>query len=216
MPVAVYDALIEAIHDALPSMYRYMALRKKALGVDELHMYDLYTPIVTEGNLPMDYDEAKTAVVEAAGAAGRGLYRDAGAGPGKPLGGVYENKGKASGAYSWGCWGVHPYVLMNYAGTVDSAFTLAHELGHAMHSYYSNSHQDYNNANYPMLLAEVASTCNEALFMQYLLGKTQDKAKRKFLINYFLEQFRTTGIPPGECLPSLRPSYTGGRSRGRR
>lgn len=192
VPVAVYDALIEAIHDALPSMYRYMALRKKALGVDELHMYDLYTPIMTEGNLPMDYDEAKTAVVEALAPLGVDYTGTLAQGLESHWVDVYENKGKASGAYSWGCWGVHPYVLMNYAGTVDSAFTLAHELGHAMHSYYSNSHQDYNNANYPMLLAEVASTCNEALFMQYLLGKTQDKAKRKFLINYFLEQFRTT------------------------
>lgn len=192
VPVGVYHALIEAVHQALPAMYRYMALRKKALGVDELHMYDLYTPIVQDVDMPMTYDEAKDEILKALKPLGEKYIAALTKGLESRWVDVYENKGKASGAYSWGVWGIHPYVLMNYSGTVDSAFTLAHELGHAMHSYLSNENQDYNNADYPLILAEVASTCNEALLMQYLLGKTEDKAQKKFLINYFLEQFRTT------------------------
>ena len=105
---------------------------------------------------------------------------------------VYENKGKTSGAYSWGVWGTHPYVLLNWNDTINNAFTLAHELGHAMHSYFADTAQPYVDAQYPILLAEVASTCNEAIFMQYMLKNTDDKAQRLYLLNYFLEQFRTT------------------------
>lgn len=193
VPQEVYDSLIEAIHDSLPSMHRYMRLKKKMLGVEELHMYDLYVPVVDDVEMKISYEEAVDMI-------GDGL---------KPLGeeyikimidgvknnkwvDVYENKGKTSGAYSWGIWGTHPYVLMNWNDTVDNAFTLAHELGHAMHTHYSDSTQPYHLSGYPLILAEVASTCNEALFMDFMLGKTQGKKERMFLLNYFLEQFRTT------------------------
>ncbi len=193
VPQEVYDSLIEAIHDALPSMHRYMRLKKKMLGVDELHMYDLYVPVVEDVEMKVSYEEACDLISEGLKPLGDeyiNIMTD-----GVKNGGwvdVYENKGKTSGAYSWGVWGAHPYVLMNWNDTIDNAFTLAHELGHAMHTHYSDSTQPYHLADYKLILAEVASTCNEALFMDYMLKKTEHKKERMFLLNYFLEQFRTT------------------------
>ncbi|MGI6316633.1 MAG: oligoendopeptidase F [Christensenellales bacterium] len=188
----VYNNLIEAVHDALPDMHRYMALRKKALDVDELHMYDIYVPIVPDVEMKITYPEAKALVAEALAPMGEEYVKIMQSGMDAGWMDVYENKGKTSGAYSWGIWGVHPYVLLNWSDTVDSAFTLAHELGHSMHSWYSDHAQTYQDAAYPLLLAEVASTSNEALMMDYLLKTTEDAGKKKRLLNYFLEQFRGT------------------------
>lgn len=192
VPVAVYEQLIEAVHEKLPALQKYLELRKRMLGLDQLEMYDLYTPIVPDCAMPMDYEEAKALVKEAL----------------KPLGerygelldeaynnhwiDVYENAGKTSGAFSWGVYGVHPFVLLNHQDNVDHAFTLAHELGHAMHSYHSNEKQPYETADYKIMVAEVASTVNETLMMQYLLGKETDRVKRAYLLNQQLESYRTT------------------------
>ena len=191
--VDVYKNLISAIHDALPSMYKYMEIKRKKLGVDKLHMYDLYVPVFQADGMEVTYPQSKDMVLDALQPLG-GEYNGAlkaGLDSGRWVD-VYENKGKRSGAYSWGVWGTHPYVLLNWNDTINNAFTLAHELGHAMHSHFSDTTQTYVDAQYPILLAEVASTCNEAIFMQYMLKKTTDKAQRLYLLNYFLEQFRTT------------------------
>jgi oligoendopeptidase F len=172
-------------------MYRYTRLRKKRLGVEELHMYDLYTPIVKDVTWPVTFEEAKEIVLKAMAPLGADYTALLQKGFHEGWIDVYENKGKRSGAYSSGAR-VHPYVLLNYQGTLDDVFTLAHEMGHAIHSYLSNTHQPTVYANYRIFVAEVASTCNEALLMEYLLSVTEDKKKRSYLLNYFLEQFRTT------------------------
>ncbi len=186
IPVAVYKNLIETVHANMDKMYRYVALRKKLLGVDELHMYDVYTPIVSGVDMKIPFDEAKKIVYEALAPMGeeyRALI--------KRWIDVYENEGKRSGAYSAGAM-VHPYVLLNYSGTLDSVFTLAHEMGHALHSWYSNHRQSALYSRYRIFVAEVASTCNEALLMHYLLEKTTDKKERAYLINHALEEFKGT------------------------
>ena len=191
VPTAVYTNLIEAVHKNMDKMYRYVALRKKLLGVDELHMYDIYTPLVEDVDKKASIDEAKQTVYDALAPLGEDYRRILKQGFDSRWIDVYENAGKRSGAYSAGAK-VHPYVLLNYTGTLDSQFTLAHEMGHAMHSYLSNHTQTPLDADYVIFVAEVASTCNEALLMEYLLGKTTDKKERAYLINHFLEQFRTT------------------------
>lgn len=191
VPVEVYYNLIDAVHQNMQPMYRYVALRKKLLGVNELHMYDLYTPIVSDVDVNIPYEEAKQTVYDALAPMGdeyRAILKE---GFDNGWIDVYENVGKCSGAYSAGLR-VHPYVLLNYSGTLDSMFTLAHEMGHAIHSYLSNRTQPVAYSNYSIFVAEVASTCNEALLMQHLLNTTTDKRRRAYLINYFLEQFRTT------------------------
>ena len=191
VPSDVYYSLIDAVHANMDKMYRYVALRKKLLGVDELHYYDLYAPMVSNAEVNIPYEEAKNTVLEAV----------------KPLGGeyceimrggfengwvdVYENENKCSGAYSAGAR-VHPFVLLNHTDDLQSEFTIAHEMGHALHSYLSNKHQSVTYADYKIFVAEVASTFNENLLMQHLLKTTADKRRRAYLINYFLEQFRTT------------------------
>lgn len=190
--ISVYDNLIATIREHLPLMHRYISLRKKALGVDELHMYDLYVPIVPEVDMKIPYDQAVQTIKEALHPLGEDY--------GKVLeegftGGwidVHENEGKTSGAYSWGAYTTHPFVLMNYQDNVNNMFTLAHEMGHALHSYYSNKNQPYTYADYKIFVAEVASTVNEALLMNHLLETTNDKHQRMYLINYYLEQFRGT------------------------
>lgn len=190
--ISVYDNLIATIREHLPLMHRYISLRKKALGVDELHMYDLYVPIVPEVDMKIPYDQAVQTIKEALHPLGEDY--------GKVLeegftGGwidVRENEGKTSGAYSWGAYTTHPFVLMNYQDNVNNMFTLAHEMGHALHSYYSNKNQPYTYADYKIFVAEVASTVNEALLMNHLLETTNDKHQRMYLINYYLEQFRGT------------------------
>ncbi|MBU5490046.1 oligoendopeptidase F [Butyricicoccus intestinisimiae] len=191
VPTEVYTNLISAVHENMAPMYRYVDLRRKLLGVDELHMYDLYTPIVSDVDVNIPYEEAKQTVYDALACMGddyRAILKE---GFDNRWIDVYENVGKCSGAYSAGLR-KHPYVLLNYSGTLDSMFTLAHEMGHAIHSYLSNKHQPIAYSNYSIFVAEVASTCNEALLMQHLLKTTEDKKRRAYLINYFLEQFRTT------------------------
>lgn len=191
VPVPVYTNLIEAVHKNLDKMYRYVDLRKKLLGVDELHMYDLYTPLLSGVDKTTPIEEAKKNVYDALAPLGEDYRRILKEGFDNRWIDVYENAGKRSGAYSAGAK-VHPFVLLNYTGTLDSQFTLAHEMGHALHSYLSNKHQNPVDAEYVIFVAEVASTCNEALFMEHLLSKTTDKKERAYLINHFLEQFRGT------------------------
>lgn len=192
VPVAVYEQLIEAVHEKLPALQKYLALRKRQLGLDQLEMYDLYTPIVPECSMPMTYEEAKALVKEALEPLGERYGRLLDEAYDNHWIDVYESAGKTSGAFSWGVYGVHPFVLLNHQDNVDHAFTLAHELGHAMHSYHSNEKQPYETADYRIMVAEVASTVNETLMMQYLLGHETDPVKRAYLINQQLESYRTT------------------------
>lgn len=192
VPVAVYEQLIEAVHEKLPALQKYLALRKRQLGLDQLEMYDLYTPIVPECSMPMTYEEAKALVKEALKPLGERYGRLLDEAYENHWIDVYESAGKTSGAFSCGVYGVHPFVLLNHQDNVDHAFTLAHELGHAMHSYHSNEKQPYETADYRIMVAEVASTVNETLMMQYLLGHETDPVKRAYLINQQLESYRTT------------------------
>ncbi|MDE7203626.1 MAG: oligoendopeptidase F [Lachnospiraceae bacterium] len=187
----VYYNLIDAVHENMDSMYKYVRLRKKLLKVDALHMYDLYVPIVANAERDIPFAETKENIREALSVLGDDYVALLDEGFRNRWIDIYENPGKRSGAYSSGCR-VHPYVLLNYKNNLDSEFTTAHEMGHALHSYLSNKNQPVVDAEYVIFVAEVASTCNEALLMQYLLKKTTDKKERAYLINYFLEQFRTT------------------------
>ena len=191
VPTSVYLNLIETVHKHMDKMHRYVRLRKKLLGVDELHFYDVYTPLVEDVEKKIPFAEAKQTVYEALAPLGEEYRRILKEGFENRWIDVYQNEGKRSGAYSAGA-AVHPYVLLNYSGTLDSQFTLAHEMGHALHSYLSNKHQNPIDADYVIFVAEVASTCNEALLMEYLLNKTTDKKERIYLINHFLEQFKGT------------------------
>lgn len=188
---AVYYNLIDTVHENMHYMHDYIALRKKLLGVDELHMYDVYAPLVDEANRRITFDEAKANVLDAMSVFGEEYISVLKSAFENRWIDIYENKGKRSGAYSCGDF-THPFVLLNHKDNLDSEFTLAHEMGHAMHSYMSNKHQEPIYAEYKLFVAEVASTCNEALLMQYLLKKTTDKKERAALINYFLEQFKGT------------------------
>lgn len=192
IPESVYDNLIETVHKHLPAMHRYVALRKKLLGVDQLHMYDLYVPVVEETGKSYPYDEAKEIVKKALVPMGEEYVKIVSEGMDKDWVDVYENENKRGGAYSWGAYGTHPYVLLNHQDNLDSVFTLAHEMGHAMHSYLSDRKQSITYAGYLIFVAEVASTCNESLLMQYLLNNTEDEKERKFLVNHQLESFRGT------------------------
>ncbi|MBQ8595350.1 MAG: oligoendopeptidase F [Oscillospiraceae bacterium] len=192
VPEEVYDNLIEAVHGNLDKMYKYVALRKKMLGVDELHMYDVYTPIVADAASKISIDEAKATVLEALAVLGEDYTALLKEGFENRWIDVYENEGKRGGAYSTGSGKPHPYVLLNHKDTLDSMFTLAHEMGHALHSYHSTKYQPVNTAGYVIFVAEVASTCNEVLLMRHLLGKTTDKTERAYLINHFLDSFKGT------------------------
>ncbi len=192
VPLSVYDGLIEAIKSRLPSIEKYLELRRRALGLDQLYMYDLYVPIVPATPKKLAYEDAKKLVKEA--------LKPLGEEYGKMLDVAYserwidvpQNRGKTTGAYSWGSYGAHPYVLLNYQEEEDYAFTLAHELGHALHSYYSDTSLPYQDAQYKIMAAEVASTVNEVLLTRHLLKSESDPARRAYLINHYLEQFRTT------------------------
>jgi len=192
VPVSVYDTLIETVHRHLPAMHRYVALRKKVLGVDKLQMYDVMVPLVPEAHMHIEYPEAWGMVLKGIAPMGEEYVALAKRACEDRWVDVYENPGKTSGAYSWGHYDVHPYILLNYQPTIDNAFTIAHELGHALHSYYSNTSQHYANAGYPILLAEVASTVNESLLLQHLLKSTDDANTRKYLLNHYLDQIRGT------------------------
>ena len=192
IPLSVYDTLIETVNKHLPLLHRYISIRKKALGVEELHMYDLYVPLVPDADVKIPYEEAKKTVKEALSVMGEAYSEALEHGLESGWIDVYENKGKRGGAYSWGSYGVHPFVLLNHNDTINSMFTLAHEMGHALHSHFTWQKQEYLYADHKIFVAEVASTCNEALLMEHLLKTTEDKTMRKYLVNYFLEQFRGT------------------------
>jgi len=192
VPETVYDNLIECVHEALPSMYRYVALRKKMLGVDELHMYDVYVPIVPECKMKVPFEQAKETILKALEPMGEEYLAALKEGFDNRWIDACENVGKRSGAYCSGGSVGHPYVLMTYKETLDNMFTLAHEMGHAMHSYFSNKVQPHQTAGYRIFVAEVASTCNEILLTRYLLKTTTDKAHRAYIINHFLDTFKGT------------------------
>lgn len=192
VPESVYDNLLSAVHEALPMMYRYVAVRKKVLGVDKLHMYDVYTPIVAAQNQTYEFEQAKQMVLEALKPMGEDYLSHAREGLENRWIDIYPNKGKKGGAYSWGCYDSQPFILLNYTKNLDSVFTLIHEMGHSIHSYYSITAQDYAYSDYKIFAAEVASTCNECLLMHDLLKKTTDKEQRKYLLNHYLDSFKGT------------------------
>ncbi|MDY5498402.1 MAG: oligoendopeptidase F [Anaerobutyricum sp.] len=192
IPTSVYTNLIDMVHENMDLMHRYVRLRKKALGVDELHMYDLYVPLAEDFEMKIPFEEAKKIVKKGLEPLGEEYGKVLSEGMDGGWIDVYENEGKRSGAYSWGAYGTHPFVLMNYQDNLNNVFTLAHEMGHSMHSYYSDKNQPYLYAGYEIFVAEVASTCNEALLMEYLLNHSEDKKEKMYLVNYFLEQFKGT------------------------
>ncbi|EOD01803.1 oligoendopeptidase F [Caldisalinibacter kiritimatiensis] len=192
IPTEVYDNLIKAVHDNLDSMYKYMKIRKEALGLDKLHMYDIYTPIVKDIEMKVPFEEAKDIIIEGLKPLGKDYLDVLKEGFESRWIDVYENTGKRSGAYSWGSYDSKPYVLLNYQDNLDSVFTTAHEMGHSLHSYFTRKNQPYVYGNYSIFVAEVASTANEALLMDYMLNNTNDKQKKLYLLNYYLEQFRGT------------------------
>jgi oligoendopeptidase F len=192
IPEAVYDQLVQTVNEHLPLLHRYVAIRKKALGLDELHIYDLFPPLVKDVDTKVTYDKAREILLKAM----------------KPLGDeyisvlreafqnrwvdVYENKGKRSGAYSSGSYLTSPYILLNWQDKLNDLFTLAHEFGHSVHSYFTRKNQPYIYGDYSIFVAEVASTCNENLLQDYLLKNTADKNMRLYLINHYLDSFRAT------------------------
>ena len=192
IPMEVYQNLITAMNEHLPAMYRYVKLRKKMLGYQELHMYDVYVPMVETPEKKYSFEEAKELVISALAPLGKDYQALLQEGFDHRWIDVYENEGKRTGAYSWGAYGTHPYVLLNYHGSLNDVFTLAHEMGHALHSWHSDHKQPYLYAGYKIFVAEVASTCNEALLISDLLKRSEDPAERKYLINYFLDQFKGT------------------------
>ena len=191
VPEEVYLNLIEAVHQNIDKMHRYVSLRKKMLGLDELHFYDIYTNLIPGVDRKIPFAEAKQTVYDSLYPLGEKYRAILKEGFENRWIDVYENAGKRGGAYSAGA-AVHPFVLLNYDETLNSQFTLAHEMGHALHSYLSNANQNPIDADYVIFVAEVASTCNEALLMEYLLANTTDKKERAYLINHFLDQFKGT------------------------
>ena len=192
VPVLVYDNLLNSIHDNLDSMHKYMDIRKRALGVDELHMYDLYTPIVKDVDINMTYEEGQKLILEALKPLGEDYIKILEEGFNSRWIDVYENPGKRSGAYSGGSYDSKPFVLLNYHDTLDNVFTIAHELGHSIHSYLTRKNQPFVYGNYSIFVAEVASTTNEALLLDHMLKTVKDEGERLYLLNHYLEMFRTT------------------------
>lgn len=192
VPVSVYDSLIEAVHESLPAMKEYLALRKKALKLDKLDIFDLYVPMVEDVDYPVPFENVKELVKNATKPLGEEYQQLLDRAFAENWMDVYENQGKRGGAFSCGVYGVHPYVLLNYTNTLDDAFTVAHELGHSMHSFFSSRAQEFVNHSYRIMVAEVASTVNEVLMTMYLLKTETDKKRRAYILNHFLEGFRTT------------------------
>lgn len=192
IPVSVYDNLVESVNNNLDAMHKYMEIRKKALGLDELHMYDLYTPIVKDVNIKVPFEEAKDMVAKGLEPLGEDYIKTLKEGFSTRWIDVYENRGKRSGAYSSGTYDSKPFVLLNYHETLDNIFTTAHEMGHSMHSYFSKTTQPYIYGGYSIFLAEIASTTNECLLMDYMLKNVKDDNEKLYLLNHYLEQFRTT------------------------
>lgn len=192
IPESVYDRLIETVNANIGLLHRYVSIRKRVMKLEELHLYDVYVPMVDTFNKNISYEEAKAIVAEGLKPMGEEYISLLEKGFDNRWIDVYENEGKKSGAYSWSVYGTHPYVLLNYQPNLNSVFTIAHEMGHALHSYYSNENQIYSNAGYKIFVAEVASTCNEALLINHLISSADNKKEKAYLINHFLEQFRTT------------------------
>jgi len=192
IPTTVYTNLVETVNKNLPVLHRYLALRKKALKLDEQHMYDLYTPLVPDAQVAIDFSEARDRVVKALAPLGSDYTNALAHGLRSRWVDIRENQGKRGGAYSWGAYGTHPFVLLNYQDQLDDVFTLAHEMGHSMHSYYTWNNQPYPYASYTIFLAEIASTLNEALLTNYLLQTTEDKQVRTYVLNHYLDGFRAT------------------------
>jgi oligoendopeptidase F len=192
IPKDVYTNLIDTIHEHLPLLHRYMELRKKLLKVDELHMYDLFAPLVDEFKMEISFEEAKKRVKDSLQPLGKDYLQVLQDGFSEGWIDIYENEGKRSGAYSWGAYGTHPYVLLNHKDNLNSMFTLTHEMGHAIHSYMSDESLPYRDAQYTIFLAEVASTLNEALLMNHMLENSEDPKEKMYLLTYYADQFRTT------------------------
>ena len=188
----VYDNLVATVNANVDKLHRYVALRKKCLGVDELHMYDIYTPMIADAAKPVTYKEAQKTICKALAVLGDDYVALLKEGFANRWIDVYENQGKQSGAYSATAYGCHPYMLLNYSDTLDDMFTTAHEMGHSMHSHYSNSAQPYIYSGYKIFVAEVASTCNEILLLEYLLKNCTDKKEKAYLLNHYLDSFKGT------------------------
>lgn len=192
IPLSVYDNLIKSVHENLDSMYKYMDIRKRALGLDELHMYDVYTPIVKEVDFNIPYEEGVELIKKALSPLKEEYLTAMNEGFNSRWIDVYENRGKRSGAYSSGSYDSKPFILLNYHNTLDNVFTIAHEMGHSMHSYFTRKYQPFVYGNYSIFVAEVASTANEALLLDYMLKNAKDKNEKLYLLNHYLESFRTT------------------------
>jgi oligoendopeptidase F len=192
IPESVYDNLVKTVNEHLPLLHRYIKLRKKVLGLKELHMYDLYTPLVKDVKMEIKYDEAKEIVLKGLAPLGEEYLQVLKEGFENRWVDIHENKGKRSGAYSSGAYGTNPYILLNWQDNVNNLFTLAHEFGHSVHSYFTRKNQPYPYGDYSIFVAEVASTCNEALLNDYLLKTIDDEQKRIYLLNHYLEGFRGT------------------------
>ncbi|MBY0028000.1 oligoendopeptidase F [Priestia aryabhattai] len=192
IPEEVYDNLVKTVNDNLHLLHRYIDLRKKVLGIEELHMYDLYTPLVKDVKMEVSYEEAKDYILKGLKPLGEDYLNVLKEGFENRWVDVHENKGKRSGAYSSGTYGTNPYILMNWQDNVNNLFTLAHEFGHSVHSYYTRKTQPYPYGDYSIFVAEVASTCNEALLNDYLLKTIDDEKQRLYLLNHYLEGFRGT------------------------
>ncbi|MFD1360157.1 oligoendopeptidase F [Lentibacillus salinarum] len=192
IPEQVYDNLVESVNERLPLLHRYVRLRKQVLGLDELHMYDIYTPLVKDADMTFSYEEAQKYVLEGLKPLGDDYVNILKEGFNSRWIDVEESKGKRSGAYSSGAYGTHPYILLNWQDKLNDLFTLAHELGHSLHSYYTRKNQPFRYGNYSIFVAEVASTTNEALLNDHLLNKAEDEKEKLYLLNHFLEGFRGT------------------------
>lgn len=192
IPEKVYDNLVEAVNEKLPLMHRYIKMRKKALQLDELHMYDIYTPLIQDVEMKITYEEAKDYVLKGLEPLGQDYIQIVKEGFENRWIDVVENKGKRSGAYSSGSYSTNPYILLNWQDSVNDMFTLAHELGHSVHSYYTRKTQPYRYGNYSIFVAEVASTCNEALLNDYMIKNLEDEKQKLYLLDHFLEGFRGT------------------------
>jgi oligoendopeptidase F len=188
----VYNNLISSVHKALPTMHRYISLRKKILGLDEQHMYDIYVPLVADADIKVPFDEAYEIVIKGLAPLGEDYQNLLRRGRDERWIDVYETDGKRSGAYSTGVYETHPFVLLNYQQTTNEIFTIAHEMGHSIHTYKSTSGEPYAKSDYTIFLAEIASTVNEVLLMKYLYRTSEDKQLKKYLLNYYIDMIRTT------------------------
>ena len=192
IPESVYTNLIDTVNNNLDKMHDYVSLRKKTLGVDELHFYDIYAPLTSDYTVKVSYENAKETVLDALKILGDDYVSQVKKGYESGWVDVYENDGKRSGAFSWGAYGTHPYIFLNYTETLNDIFTLIHETGHAMHTYYSNETQPYTYAGYKIFVAEVASACNEVILIDYLLKHSRSDEEKKYLYGHYLEQFKGT------------------------